>query len=95
MYLPPQLEALAEQCREESGEESAILGHADAHGDDGPGYVNDFIHGDLFMNTLSYFRRIENNCAQGDQLEGVCGSIRKDQLKQLGIYFDKGVQNAI
>lgn len=58
-------------------------------------YVNDFIHGDLFMNTLSYFRRIEKNCAQGDQLEGVCGSIRKDQLKQLGIYFDKGVQNAI
>ena len=26
------------------GEEAAILGHADAHGDDGLGDVNDFVH---------------------------------------------------
>lgn len=58
-------------------------------------YVDDFINGNLYMNTLNYFRGVENNTAQGDSLEGVCGSIRKDQLKQFGMYFDDDLVNAI
>ena len=58
-------------------------------------YVNDFIAGNLYMNTLNYFRSIEGNVAQGDPLEGVCGSVRKDQLKQFGIDFDENLTNAI
>lgn len=58
-------------------------------------YANDFIAGELYMNSLNYFRRIEGNAAQGDPLEGICGSIRKDQLKQLGLNFDKELTNAI
>ena len=58
-------------------------------------YVDDFLHGYLFMNTLNYFRGIEGNAAQGDPLEGICGSIPKTQLKQLGIYFDEDVVEAI
>lgn len=57
--------------------------------------ADDFIAGDLYMNTLNFFRRIEGNVAQGDPLEGVCGSVRKDQLKQVGIDFDENVVDAI
>ena len=31
------------------GEEAAILGHADAHGDDGLGDVNDFVHAQRYV----------------------------------------------
>lgn len=58
-------------------------------------YVGDFIAGNLYMNTLNFFRRIEGNAAQGDPLEGICGSIRKDQLKQFGINFDEELTDAI
>lgn len=58
-------------------------------------YVDDFIAGKLYMNTLNFFRKIESNAAQGDPLEGICGSIRKDQLKQYGIDFDEDLTEAI
>lgn len=58
-------------------------------------YADDFIAGKLYMNTLNYFRKIEGNAAQGDPFEGVCGSIRKDQLKQFGLNFDENLTSAI
>lgn len=58
-------------------------------------YADDFIAGNLYMNSLNFFRRIEGNAAQGDPLEGICGSIRKDQLKQVGINFDESMTEAI
>lgn len=58
-------------------------------------YVDDFIAGNLYMNTINFFRQIEGNAAQGDPLEGICGSIRKDQLKQFGINFDENLTEAI
>lgn len=58
-------------------------------------YVDDFLGGSLFMNTLNYFRGIEENAAQGDPLEGICGSIPKAQLKQYGMYFEEDLVDAI
>lgn len=58
-------------------------------------HVNDFIAGNLYMNSLNYFRCIEGNIAQGDPMEGSCGSIRKDQLKQMGLNFDDTLADAI
>lgn len=58
-------------------------------------YANDFIKGYLYMNTVSYFRTIEGNIAQGDPMEGVCGTIRKDQLKQVGVNLDDEILNVV
>lgn len=58
-------------------------------------HAGDFVGGRLYMNPLSYFRGVEDNPAQGDPLEGVCGTIRKDQLRQFGLYFDDGIVDAM
>lgn len=58
-------------------------------------HAGDFVAGRLYMNSLSYFRGVEDNPAQGDPLEGVCGTIRKDQLRQFGLYFDDGIVDAM
>lgn len=51
-------------------------------------YAADFLAGNLYMNPLSFFRQQSGNDAQNDPLEGLCGSVNKDQLKQLGFDFD-------
>lgn len=51
-------------------------------------YVDDLMRGYLYMNPLNYFRDVEGNDAQGDFLEGTCGAIRKDQLKNYRFHFD-------
>lgn len=58
-------------------------------------HKDDFIKGCLYMNDLNYFRGENKNAAQGDRFEGVCGSIRKDQLRQFGGDFDEDMVNAI
>lgn len=58
-------------------------------------YAEDFQRGYLYMNTLNYFREIEKNNAQGDCLEGIYGTIRKEQLKQFGFQFDPNLIKAI
>lgn len=60
-----------------------------------PQYVQAFLDGTLYMNTLNYFRKLEGNKAQQDPLEGVCGTIRKDQLRQFGFHFDPEFLQAI
>ncbi len=57
-------------------------------------YANDFLTGKLYMNPLQYFRNLENP-AQGDPLEGACGTIKKNQLKQVGIHFSNDFLQAI
>ncbi len=54
-----------------------------------PEFVDSFIQGNLYMNTLDYFRSIENNKAQGDYQEGICGTIKKSQLGQIGYQLPK------
>ena len=60
-------------------------------------YVDDLLDGNLYMNTLDYFRRIEQggNQAQQDPLEGVIGTISKNSLRQYGINFDDKFLNVI
>ncbi len=58
-------------------------------------HVGDFIAGRLYMNSLNYFRGVEGNTAQGDPLEGVCGTISRDRLRQFGLNFDDGLADAI
>lgn len=51
-------------------------------------FAEDLLNGNLYMNTLDYFRKVEGNSAQGDPIEGVCGTIRKNQLRQMGFHYD-------
>lgn len=50
-------------------------------------YLDSFIAGNLYMNSLEYFRKLEGNEAQIDWGEGLCGTIHKNQLRQLGYHF--------
>lgn len=43
-----------------------------------PKHADSFIQGNLYMNTLEYFRGSERNSAQGDYQEGTCGTINKN-----------------
>lgn len=58
-------------------------------------FVQSLLDGNLYMNSLSYFRKLEEgkgkkeNKAQKDYMEGVCGTVPKNQLRQLGFHFSK------
>lgn len=50
-----------------------------------PAFVQSLLDGNLYMNSLSYFRTLEEgaqkegNKAQKDPIEGVCGTIPKNR----------------
>ena len=58
-------------------------------------FVQSLLEGNLYMNTLNYFRKLEGaaqkeeNKAQKDPMEGVCGTIPKNCLRQFGFHFSK------
>lgn len=58
-------------------------------------YVYDFRNGKLFMNTIDYFRGQEDNEAQSDWSEGICGTIHKNQAKQLDINISESLQETM
>ena len=60
-----------------------------------PAFVQSLLEGNLYMNPLSYFRELEEgaqkegNKAQKDPMEGVCGTIPKNRLRQFGFHFSE------
>ena len=60
-----------------------------------PAFVQSLLDGNLYMNSLNYFRTLEEgaqkegNKAQTDPLEGVCGTIPKNRLRQVGFHFNE------
>jgi len=58
-------------------------------------FVQSLLEGNLYMNTLNYFRKLEGaaqkeeNKAQKDPMEGVCGTVPKNCLRQFGFHFSK------
>ena len=56
-------------------------------------FVDDLLNGILYMNPLSYFRKIEkgDNPAQKDPLEGSLGTVSKNQLRQYGLHYSDSV----
>ena len=58
-------------------------------------FVQPLLEGNLYMNTLNYFRKLEGaaqkeeNKAQKDPMEGVCGTIPKNRLRQFGFHFSE------
>ena len=60
-----------------------------------PAFVQSFLDGFLYMNPLSFFRKLEDsksgktNMAQKDPMEGICGTIPKDRLRQFGFHFSE------
>lgn len=60
-----------------------------------PAFVQSFLDGNLYMNSLNYFRTLEEsaqkegNKAQKDPMEGVCGTISKNRLRQVGFHFSE------
>lgn len=60
-----------------------------------PAFVQSLLDGNLYMNSLSYFRTLEEgaqkegNKAQKDPIEGVCGTIPKNRLRQVGFHFNE------
>lgn len=58
-------------------------------------FLDSLLDGNLYMNTLNYFRKIEGNAAQQDPLEGACGTIPKGQLRQFGYHFDQKILDAM
>ena len=60
-----------------------------------PAFVQSLLDGNLYMNSLSYFRTLEEgaqkegNKAQKDPMEGVCGTIPKNRLRQVGFHFSE------
>lgn len=58
-------------------------------------YVDDFQNGKLFMNTIDYFRGQEDNEAQSDWGEGICGAIHKNQAKQLNINIPESLHKVM
>lgn len=66
-----------------------------------PIYVQSLLEGNLYMNPLSYFRKLEGktgkegNKAQIDPMEGVCGTIHKNRLRQFGFHFSEDLLNVM
>lgn len=58
-------------------------------------YVDSFRSGNLYMNSLEYFRKIEGNEAQNDWAEGICGTVHKNQLRQIGFDFSEELQEVM
>ena len=68
-------------------------------------YAEDFIQGHLYLNSLEYYRGIEEiiaghdidnrNDAVNDCLEGSIASISKSDLETVGINFGKEINNAL
>lgn len=60
-----------------------------------PAFVQPLLDGNLYMNSLNYFRTLEEgaqkegNKAQKDPMEGVCGTISKNRLRQVGFHFSE------
>ena len=60
-----------------------------------PAFVQSLLDGNLYMNSLNYFRALEEgtqkegNKAQKDPMEGVCGTIPKNRLRQVGFHFSE------
>lgn len=60
-----------------------------------PAFAQSLLEGNLYMNPLSYFRTLEDgaqkegNKAQKDPMEGVCGTIPKNRLRQFGFHFSE------
>lgn len=60
-----------------------------------PAFVQSLLDGNLHMNSLNYFRALEEgtqkegNKAQKDPMEGVCGTIPKNRLRQVGFHFSE------
>jgi len=60
-----------------------------------PAFVQSLLDGNLYMNSLSYFRTLEDgapkegNKAQKDPMEGICGTIPKNRLRQIGFHFSE------
>ena len=60
-----------------------------------PAFVQSLLDGNLYMNSLNYFRTLEEgaqkegNKAQKDPMEGVCGTISKNRLRQVGFHFSE------
>lgn len=58
-------------------------------------FVQSLLEGNLYMNPLSYFRKLEDgvqkegNKAQKDPMESACGTIPKNRLRQVGFHFSK------
>lgn len=58
-------------------------------------FIQSLLEGNLYMNSLGYFRELESgtekgrNKAQKDPMEGVCGTIPKNRLRQFGFHFSK------
>lgn len=57
-------------------------------------YLESFLDGELYMNTLEYFQRAENN-AIGDYKEGICETVPKSNWKQNGWFFPEELRDAI
>lgn len=66
-----------------------------------PAFVQSILEGNLYMNPLSYFRMLEDgaqkegNKAQKDPMEGVCGTIPKNRLRQFGFHFSEDLLDAM
>ncbi len=66
-----------------------------------PAFAQSLLEGNLYMNPLSFFRTLEeggenkDNKAQKDPMEGICGSIPKDRLRQFGFHFSKEILDAM
>ena len=60
-----------------------------------PAFVQSLLDGNLYMNSLNYFRTLEEsaqkegNKAQKDPMEGACGTISKNRLRQVGFHFSE------
>ena len=54
-------------------------------------YCNNMLDGNLYMNTLNYFRNSEDNKAQGDIFEGIIGTINPNQQRQYGFSFNESI----
>lgn len=57
-------------------------------------HVQSLLEGNLYMNTLNFFRKLEGvtqeeNKAQQDSMEGFCGTIPKNRLRQFGFHFSE------
>lgn len=64
-------------------------------------HVQALLEGNLYMNSLNYFRELEDskkaekNKAQKDPMEGICGTIHKNRLRQFGFHFSKDLLDAM
>lgn len=64
-------------------------------------HVQALLEGNLYMNSLNYFRNLENgakgeeNKAQKDPMEGFCGTIPKNRLRQFGFHFSEDLLDVI